>query len=353
VVDPVLATTPEIPAPTDGADVAELSRWLTALGAWLAAMEGSPFAWKHFLACTGALQQLGRFPTFESLRAARQAAGADVNIAGLLKSIARFFQDESRDLLAVTATRCVVVAEPEPRTAPPELLGRNLPEVRCPLRDGLLCLACDKAAGDPFAKSARIVTLPFAEPMPEMSIEGTISLIDPEDMTERLKSEKLSERFPVLVSPDQLAELHYEALLAGGEGALGSLITSIATSSYPGSTILPVRAGGRFWRSLEDTGILENRFAALKLLKICAAVVTGRQDELNVERRPLRETQAADSPQRKRESDKAKAWRVTITKEGAGYRLHYWHTPRQGEQVERVELANVLCEQDAPVIPES
>ena len=347
VVDPLLCTLPEAGA---GAD--ETRAFLEDLDAWLTAVEGSPFAWRHFLACTRALEEVGRFPTFTSLRAARQVAGADVNIAGLLQRIARFFQDDDRDLLSVTATQCAVVAEPEPSIAPPDLAGRNLPEVRAPLRDGLLCLACDKAAGEAFAKEAHVVTRPFAEPVREVSIEGTVSLVEPEGMTKRLEGVVLAARFRVVFSPDDLSDFHYEALLAGGADGLPALVTSIAAASYPGASLLPLRTGGQLWRTLEKTGIIEDRFATTKLLRVCAAIVAGRWEGLSVSRRDLREKQAADSPQRTRKSDGAKAWRMTITKEGAGYRLHYWHRPVQPGQVEQIELANVLRERDPKVIPE-
>ena len=348
VVDPLLCTVPEPLGPGD-----ETHRWLSSLEAWLLAAQASPFDWKHVHACTTALVELGRLPTFSSLRAAQGATGASVNVGGLLRHVTRFFQDAERDILAVTATQCAVVAEPDPRVTPPEILARNLPEVRAPLCDGLLCLACDKAAGEAFAKDARLVTAPLAGPTRELLIEATISLIEPDGMTKRMGGDALAQRFPLLFSPAQLDDFRYEALLAGGEQHLPALVTSIAGSLYPGQPLLAVRAGSHLWQSMAKAGILENRFASEKLLRICAVVLVGRHEELNIDRRPLRETQAPDSPQQTRKSDGAKAWRLTITKEGAGYRLHYWHTPARGEQIEQIELANVLLERDPKVIPET
>jgi hypothetical protein len=46
VVDPVLCTTPE------GDEPEEASRWLAALGAWLDAVEASPFEWRHVHRCS-------------------------------------------------------------------------------------------------------------------------------------------------------------------------------------------------------------------------------------------------------------------------------------------------------------
>jgi hypothetical protein len=348
VVDPLLST---IPAPS--ADAEGTHRFLEALDAWLAAVEGSPLPWRHVLACTRALEDNGRFPTFTSLRAARQAAGSEINIAALLQRLARFFQDEARDLLAETATRCAVVAEPEPSILPPELMGRNLPEIRGALRDALLCLACDKAAAEPFAREAHFVTRAFSENAREVAVAGTVDLIDPDGILRRMGGQALATQFPAIFSPDDLDEFHYEAILVGGAEHLVTLVTAIAAATYPGVPLLGLYVGSQLWRTLDRTGMIEDRFAVKKLLKVAAAIVAGRWRELNVERRDLRETEAGDSPQKTRKSDGAKAWRMTITKEGAGYRLHYWHCPAGSKGAEHIELANVLRERDPKVIPES
>jgi hypothetical protein len=346
-VDPLLCTTPE-----PHADPSEVARWLAALEGWLAALEGSPFDWRHFILCTDALREFGRFPEFDSLRADARRAAVDVNIGGLLQRLMRFFQDETRDLRTITATQCAVVSEADPAIAPPEVLARNLPEVRRALQDGLLCLACDKTAGEPFAKEACLVTSPFEDSSKEVSVEGTIELVDPENMTERLSGRSLRESFPVLFSPADLSAFNHEALLTGGEHRFCALIGSMATSLYPGSHLLASSAGSQFWRSLYKTGIIEDTFATGKLLRVCAAIVASRLDDMNVERRAKRETDSPDSAQQTRHSDKAKAWRLTITKANAGYRLHYWHIPASTGQADRIEFANVLRERDPVVIPE-
>ena len=348
VVDPILCTIPE----TD-AEPSEVARWLAALEAWLVALEGSPFVWRHFLGCTAVLVEIGRFASFDRVRAAVRRAGVDVNVGKLLQQISQFFQDEARDLQAITATKCAVVTEVEPAIAPPELLTRNLSEARGPLRDGLLCLACDRAAGEAFARDLRLVTSPFPDGVKEVSVAGTVELTDPESMTARLSSQALRESFPFLFSPRDLFAFNREALLAGGAGAFCALVTSIALATYPGSQPLASSLGSQLWKSLEKSGILEDAFATGKLLRICAATLANRLDELNVGRRPKRETDSPSSAQQTRESDGAEAWRLTITKAGAGYRLHYWDVPARGdEQAEQIEFANVLRETDPVVIPE-
>jgi len=348
VVDPILCTIPGIDA-----EPSEVARWLAALQEWLVALEGSPFAWRHFLRCTGALVEVGRFPSFDSLRAAVRRAGVDINVGVLLQRLTRFFQDEARDLQAITATNCAVVAEVAPAIAPRELLTRNLPEVREPLRDGLLCLACDKAAGEDFAREARVVTAPFAGGAKAVSVAGTVELVDPESMSARLSSRALRESFPFLFNPGDLSAFNREAVLAGGEGAFCALITSIALATFPDSRPIASSLGSQLWQSLEKSRILEDAFSTGKLLRICSALLADRVEELNVDRRPKRDTDSPSSGQQTRSSDKAKAWRLTITKKGAAFRLHYWYIPARGEeQPEQIELANILQEADPVFIPE-
>jgi hypothetical protein len=112
------------------------------------------------LAGTQALQDHGRFPDFASLRAAQQASGSEVNVAGLLRRLPRFFQDENRDLLAETATKAALVAEPAPRmTITKEGAGYRLRYWQRPGADGAIELADVKRERDPVGIRRRIAAL--------------------------------------------------------------------------------------------------------------------------------------------------------------------------------------------------
>lgn len=345
VVDPVLCTTPE----TDDAE--RIRAWLVALEAWLDAAETSPFEWRHVLGSSRALHEQGRFPSFTSLRRAQGVSGADINTGGLLRRVTRFFQAEEHDLLAITAAKCVVVSEGLPAITPESVLNRNLPEARPPLTDALLCIACDKAAGQRFARDAHFVTLPLQGDDKELRVQGSVALIDPEEMSVRLGNSTLDSSFPFLWSPEDLTRFQHETVLSGGAEGLPSLIDSIAKRTFPDAARDAVLVGDHFWQSLEKCGILEDRFATGKLLDICAGIVANQHEQMNVGRRPIRKTEAPDSKQRTRDVDNARAWRLTITKQGAGYRLHYWDVPASPGRSATVELACVLRERDPVVIP--
>ncbi|TMC23532.1 MAG: hypothetical protein E6J34_02310 [Chloroflexi bacterium] len=81
-----------------------------------------------------------------------------------------------------------------------------------------------------------------------------------------------------------------------------------------------------------------------KLVYIAAAVIADKAMDVKCNLRHLRESKAADSPQRTRVSDGAKAWRLTLTDKGVGWRMHYWRIPV--ENGSRIEFANVLKKHD-------
>ncbi|MCK6590108.1 MAG: hypothetical protein L6Q76_21265 [Polyangiaceae bacterium] len=348
VVDPILCTTP-----AEGASENDIGRFLLALDAWLRALEQSPFSWKHLHACSLALLSEQRFPTFEILRRAPRAAKTDINIAGLHQQLTRFFQNEEHDLYNVIHTQCAVVAESSPSISPESLVSRQVPEVQGPFVDGLLCLACDKAAEESFAKEAHLVTLPLAVGEQSASVRGTVALVEPEQQKSRLGSEVLDQSFPVLGSPGDLLVFQHEELLAGGEAGFLGLIEKLSQAIFSDAEKrLPLALGSQLWSSIEKSAILQDASAAKKLLHVCAALIAGREDDRNVGRRAVRETRAADSPQRTRKSDGAVAYRLTLTKHGAGFRLQYWHVLKGPAQEERIELANVVHETDPVSIPE-
>jgi hypothetical protein len=105
---------------------------------------------------------------------------------------------------------------------------------------------------------------------------------------------------------------------------------------------------------LIDSAIESNASALEKMVRVCAGIVAGLAVDMGVDLRPLRRSRAANSGQVERESDGAKAWRVTLTDRGPGWRMHYWHVPsRPSEnQTEAIEFERVLRKHDPEIIDE-
>lgn len=342
VVDPILCTTPEPEASRETLDA-----WITLLDTWLAAAETSPFAWRHLSRCKEKLLEIYRFPDFDTFRQIRAKLGRDVPIASLLQRVNRFFQDDAYDLYTELPTQVALPAE-SPRIEPPKFIERNHPAVHEPLIEGLLCLSLDKARGHDFARDASIVTLPFSDRGKSVSITSGPVEVDPPNTQES----SIRGEFPALFSPKDLAEFRFTALIEGGEAGFEQLVRDVFTEAFPGDVPIAFSISKDFWRSLTRAAILEDEFASEKLLKICALVVAGRTDERSLDRRPVRKTESPDSTQKTRPSDEAKAWRITVTKHGAGYRLQYWAVPAPSGGILRIDFANVLRERENVVIPD-
>jgi len=242
----------------------------------------------------------------------------------------------------------VALPETTPTVVPGEFIDRNVADVRPLLAETLVCLALDKSRNDVFARETRIVTRPFLTGETTISVHADDVEVDPPNTHES----RIENSFVAVFTPQDLVEFRYESMVQGGEPSFVNIVREVADEVFPHGTSMDFSVGAHFWRSLADTAMIQDRFVVEKAFKICAAIVAGRHDEMAIDRRKIRESVAPDSPQVTRSSDNAKAWRVSITKHGAGYRLHYWAIPALGDAPSRIEFANVAREQDRPVIPE-
>ena len=289
--------------------------------------------------------ELGRFPDFDSLRRITVASKVDVNVGYLLQRVNRFFQDDVHDLHTAIPTQ-VALSESATIIEPRQIMTRNMADVQPLFAEALICLALDKSRKDAFAREARIVTRPFEPEHRSILVRAENVEVEPPN-THELRIENM---FSAVFTPRDLVDFRYESLLEGGGSSFVTAVRELVAETFPGVTAPEFSVGRHFWRSLETTAMIEDRFVVEKALKICAAIVAGRHDDLDLRRRPVRKTRAADSDQVTRSSDKAKAWRITITLHGAGYRLQYWATPRTDKTPERIDFANVARERD-PVDP--
>ncbi len=347
VIDPLLVTLP----PPD-CTVAEFAAWVRRLESWLAEVDASPFEWRHFLQCTYRLQELDRFPTFQRIRDMVRARGIEINVRRLSAQVAAFFQDETRDILESTTTKFALVEEESPEVIPAAFISRNAPALHEDLMASVVCLTCDRIVGEPFARSVQVATVPFQRRYASLKIRGTLALTEPDRLLDRVARRHFDEAIPMVYSPEDF-QTRVQDILEGGFDVFRDGVVRLARRLYQDVALLPISAGSEFWRSLWDSTINTNQAAVERLLRICAAIVANRLDDVKSELRPVRSSVGPQSAQRVRKHDGARGWRMVITKKGVGWRLHYWHVPaRLPEQPECVELANVLRMNDVPRIPE-
>jgi hypothetical protein len=101
--------------------------------------------------------------------------------------------------------------------------------------------------------------------------------------------------------------------------------------------------GPRFMASIDEAGLDTREDVLLKIVRRAAAVIADQAKNIkSYKLHELRESKTADSPQRVRSVDSARAWRLMIEKHGAGWRLHYWQIPSSEGSI--IEFANVQKE---------
>ncbi len=346
VVDPLLVTVPED-------DYSANTRtWLLALQSWLLEIHEGDLFWYHLIQCSREIEAQKRFPDFQALRQIVQRHKLDINIGYLIRKINDFFQNEERDLMLKARTQQILAEDESAYIEPIEFLNRNQ-LIKTTLRDNLLRLACE-ASADSESRDLHFVTLPLQEQQRTLTVQCQIEMTYPDSIKDELRSCPVREEFGLLLSPVDLPAANIEELRQRIRSEPRSFEICIRRLALKNGSQTPslFKLGSRFITSLEDSGICNDGAAFEKLIRVCAWVLTGLDKEMNLDLRPIRENEAADTAQRRRSSDRAAAFRLTITKHGIGYRLHYWQIAHQSPQGVSIEFANVVKKSDAVVIPD-
>ncbi|HXR65322.1 MAG TPA: hypothetical protein VN729_05335, partial [Ktedonobacteraceae bacterium] len=161
----------------------------------------------------------------------------------------------------------------------------------------------------------------------------------------------ITQAFPFLFSPDDLFPLINVLILweEGESGIIYALEQQVKRDwSHLGAVSLSFGLGTRFIGSVNSVGLDTNETVLRRVIVLAAATIVDQVKHVeSAKLHPLRVNLAGDSPQRIRSSDQAKAWRVDVTKSGAGWRLHYWHIP--GPDGGSIEFSNVCKESDVTI----
>ena len=340
LVDPVLVTTPE-----DGASREDVERWLTNLDIWLKEALASPHSWSHCVKATYQLVSCGRFPNFTLLRAWQRKFGLDVNIGQVDRRVNEFFNNEEFDLggkleklgYLIELDNVSIVIWPELFCARWHDLVRE--DMRLLLATTCAC----KHMGESTACSLSIATLALAESR-EVEVSTVISYSIPEFAWDA--DTKISQAFPLLFTPDDIPPLDIISLWSQGEAGICQAIEQHYRNEWQNTVPkrLDYRIGSRFIESINKVHLNNDEVLLNKIVRLAVAVVVGEARNLKCNLRHLRESEAADSAQRTRPGDNAKAWRLTVTDRGVGWRMHYWQVPTPEGSV--IEFANVLKKQD-------
>ncbi len=340
LVDPVLVTTTE-----DDASKEAVEDWLTNLDIWLKEALASTHTWLHCVEATYQLINGGRFPNFSLLRAWQQKYRLDINIRQIDKRVNEFFNNEEFDLGGKLEKLGYLIELDKISIAiyPEQFFTRwlNLIQDEMSL---LLAVACAcKQMGEPVACSLSIATLALAESK-EVEISAIITYSIPEFDWDA--NDKITQAFPLLFTPDDIPPLDVITLWDLGEAGIREAIEQYYREEWQSTVPNPIeyRIGLRFIESVNNAHLNNDEVLLSKIIRFAAAVIAGEAQNLNCNLRHLRVSEAANSPQRTRSSDNAKAWRLTLVDRGVGWRMHYWQISTSEGSV--IEFANVLKKHD-------
>jgi hypothetical protein len=159
-----------------------------------------------------------------------------------------------------------------------------------------------------------------------------------------------SATFPLLSEPEEAVAPDILTLWKQGEQGVAIAFERQFKQHWAKtvSTPLPFVLGPQFLISVHERSVDTNIVVLSKILYIAAAVIAGQVRNIDCDLHPLRKTKAANSPQRIRARDGAKAWRLVLTNKGIGWRMHYWHIP--GSSGGSIEFSNILKKHEPELI---
>jgi hypothetical protein len=339
-VDPAIVMIPADDVARDG-----IEEWIDNLNVWLKEALSSPYAWLHSIQATEILLDSGRFPTFVALRNWQRKYRLNIDPERIVRQVNRFFLDKERDLSWKLETLGFLVeAETGSVIVQPDLFAsRWLDTIHDQMYLLLVTLCACKHTNHSFTHELHIATLRL--PVLDKAIEITAIIADAIPDFPRYADNRISQKFPLLFAPDDLLPLiNVIELWDKGENGLIYAIEQQFKKEFvsqPTKFIL----GRCFIESVNDAGLDTNEQMLRRIVKAAAAVIADQaKNTKGYKLHELRETEAANSPQRTRHRDNAKAWRLMLEKHGAGWRLHYWQIPAEEGSI--IEFSNVVKESD-------
>ena len=342
-VDPVIIMTPP-----DNHSKAEIEVWLDNLDIWLKEALTSPYIWLHSVRATDQLQSNGRFPGFELLRNWQRKYRLDINPVQLGKNVNEFFRNEDFDLKH-TLDKLGFDFEVEAGSVsiiPAQFTARWPNSILEDMHWLLIATCVSKCLNHYITSNLQIATLK----LPHAAKEIEVSAIIVESLPDFLRKvdDKITQTFPLLFTPDDLLPLvNVIELWDKGEKGLSYAIEHQFKKDWRENVPKPLKfhIGSGFIESVNNAGLDTNDTILRRIVKAAAAVIADQAKHIEgYKLHELRESEAANSSQRTRSRDNAKAWRLMIGKHGAGWRMHYWQIPAQEGSI--IEFSNVVKESD-------
>lgn len=343
-VDPAIITTPADDESREGVET-----WLDVLKIWLREALSSHYQWLHLVQATDLLVNEQRFPSFELLRAWQRKYKLDINPSSILKDVNTFFRDENLDLdKKLEDLGYIVEAEKGTITIhPKQFSSRWLSCISEEMQQVFATTCACKYTEHPFAVGLQIATPSLPDDKREIVVSASIKDAIPD--FPRNPDNNITQTFPLLFTPDDLPLLDIVSHWKLGEQGIRNAIEHQYKQDWVNlAQQLQYRIGSHFISSVNDkseiTELLLNQ-----IIRTMTRVIANKTKEGKHDRHELREREESGTPQLVRASDNANAWRITLSSDGAGWRMHYWQIPG-GTSGDIIEFSNILTKKDRPHI---
>jgi hypothetical protein len=340
-IDPII-----IVVPAASADEEEVVAYLNTLYRWLEEALHSPHSWFYATEAAYKLLESGLYPASELLRYWQRMHRININIRQISTWLNQFFREESNLELNLEKLGYLIEHEPGSITIYPEQFTARWP---APIKDEMFPLlakvgAC-KHMAEAFAQELRIATLALSNGKREIEVVAKITASVPDFAW---KEQPFTQSFALLFTPSDLPPpTDIFNLWDQGEKGVRYIIDYWYKHDWQSSVAkpLPYNFSPSFFDSITKHGLDTNEIILTRIIRAAATIIAEKAKDINsYNLRQLRESKTGDSKQRIRLEDNAKAWRLTITPDGVGWRMHYWHIATAEGSV--IEFANILKKHD-------
>lgn len=346
LIDPAV-----IVMPSQNASRNDVEAWLENLDLWLSEALSAPFTWLYAEEATEVLLSEGQYP--EILFNWQKKYRPDINIAQIIAKVGQFFNGEhERDLgFCLEQRGYMLVAEPGSITILPAQFAARWPELIHDHMHELLATTCAcKHNSDLLGQKMRIATLILENEIKEIEVSATIADILPESFPCPADN-KIIQTFPLLFTPDDLSPL-YNVVECWDKGEKGIRYAIKQQYKRDWQSISPEPLHYEFGAHFIESVLGRKDMIDLMLTRITRtmeSVIADKPALLKYEPHPVREREEQHTPQLVRASDQAAAWRITVTPDGAGWRMHYWRKV-DADGNATIEFSNILTKKDPVVI---
>lgn len=344
-IDPIIITIPQEDAAKE-----EIELYLENLRLWLEEALVAPHTWSYSANAAVRLMEHGRYPTPQVMKRWTSIYEVDINTRQLSVWTSQILNEEHDIEFRLEQDYLVELDTTSTFIEPEQFHKRWIQPIGKELFVLIAKLGACRHLGSALAYGLFIATSAFINPEKKITISTTIVASEPN--LDANADCSCIQTFPLLYTPEDLPPpTDMVTLWDEGEKAVHYAIDKYYRHYWPNAHSQPLTFSllPSFFQTVEEKGIDTQELALKKYIVAMATVLTWDTHELHTRYnlRPLRVDKAADAPQTVRD-DGAKAWRMTIIPEGAGWRLHFWKLSTANGDV--IEFANILKKHDPEII---